>query len=139
VAAAVVAPGRAGVGVAESVLHVLQCRTQTQGLGGIGVAQAMASDAGREPSCAAQQRCLAALARHLEHSVAVVVAESRTSAPSASEIRSPQKVSRHTSAAERGECAAAAVSRRRSSSAVRPMAWDSSETLGRRTEATGEW
>jgi hypothetical protein len=56
-----------------------------------------------------------------------------------SEIRSPQKVSSETSASDRGECWAAQIRRRRSSSAVSPTACDSSDTFGRRTEAAGEW
>jgi hypothetical protein len=43
------------------------------------------------------------------------------------------------SAADRGPCASAAVSRRSSSSAVRPTVEESSETFGRRTFDTGEY
>src|SRR3954453_13089262 len=48
VPAAVVAPRGAWVGVAEGVLDVLQRGTQAQGFGGVGVAQAVRTDAGGE-------------------------------------------------------------------------------------------
>lgn len=38
----------------ERVLDVLQCSAQVQGLGGVGVAQAVGRDAGREASGAAE-------------------------------------------------------------------------------------
>ena len=40
---------------------------------------------------------------------------------------------------DRGECAALACTKRMSSSAVSPTAWDSSDTPGLRTYATWEW
>jgi hypothetical protein len=54
VAAAVVAPGRAGVGVAERVLDVLERSAEAQALGGIGVPQAVRCDAGRKLGRAAE-------------------------------------------------------------------------------------
>src|SRR4051794_27101664 len=56
--AAVVAPRRAGVGVAEGVLDVLERGAQAQGFGGVGVAQAVRADAGRGPRCLAQSQQL---------------------------------------------------------------------------------
>ena len=52
--AAVVAAGGAGVGVAEGVLDVLQGGAEAEGLGGVGVAQAVRGDAGGEAGGAAE-------------------------------------------------------------------------------------
>src|SRR4051794_1865645 len=54
VAAAVVAPCRAGVGVAEGVLDVLERGAQAQGFGCVGVAQAVWRDAGGQAGGAAE-------------------------------------------------------------------------------------
>ena len=54
-------------------------------------------------------------------------------------MRSPLYTSRATSAADRGECCSAAVSSRSSSAADNPTVGESSDTLGRRTLATGEY
>ena len=53
-AAAVVPPRGARVGVAEGVLNVLQCCAEPEGLGGVGVAEAVRGDPGREAGVAAE-------------------------------------------------------------------------------------
>jgi hypothetical protein len=50
VPAAVIVPGGARVGVAEGVLDVLQRRAEPEGLGGIGVPEAVRGDAAGRPA-----------------------------------------------------------------------------------------
>lgn len=50
VVAAAVVVGDAGVGVAEGVLDFLKCSTQSEGFGGVGVAEAVWGKAGRAAS-----------------------------------------------------------------------------------------
>src|SRR5215216_6262055 len=83
-------------------------------------------------------RGLAAFAHDAQHPVASWCVRSVTSQPSTSAMRRALYTTRLTNAAERSPLASAAESSLSSSSAVRPIVEESSETLGQRTLATGE-